>query len=244
MKATLVVLCLAVLPLSTPTRMVTDHASVLSTDETAQLEAKLQHLRDSGLAEAIIYLAPSLPEGAVMEELTLQAVNTWGIGNASTNNGLAIFAFMKDRKVRIEVGLGLETRISNDAAAGIIANQIAPAFRAGKYAEGLAAALDQIEKLLRSPRRIVGPANAPRVLRRVNPHYPNAARKAGIQGSVSLEVLIDASGKVKEAKVVDPLPYGLDKAALEAVRQWEFEPVVVDGTPVPAWIDVVIAFRL
>jgi uncharacterized protein len=133
-----------------PTHLVSDTARVLSTDETTQLEARLQRLRDSGFAEAIIYLAPSLPEGKVMEDLTLQAVNTWRIGDASKNNGLAIFAFIKDRKLRIEVGRGLRARLSDAAASAIIKEQIAPSFRAGKYAEGLLAAIDQIEMLLRA----------------------------------------------------------------------------------------------
>jgi uncharacterized protein len=109
-------------PFPAPTRLVVDMAAVLDADDETRLESRLQDLRASGRAEMIIYLAPSLPEGAVMEDLTITAVNTWGIGDSATNNGLAVFAFMKDRKVRIEVGLGLEDRISDDAAAAIIAD--------------------------------------------------------------------------------------------------------------------------
>lgn len=134
-----------------PASAVFDGAGVLSKQEVAELETRLERLRKSGLVEGLLYLAPSLPEGAVLEDLTLQAVNEWGIGDAETNNGLAIFAFMKERKVRIEIGLGLESRISDDAAAAIIREQIAPAFREGQYAKGLAAAMDKVETLLRAP---------------------------------------------------------------------------------------------
>ena len=245
-----------------PERLVSDTAAVLLPDEVDQLEARLERLRASGLAEAIIYLAPSLPEGAVMEDLTLQSANAWGIGDAATNNGLAIFAFMKDRKLRIEVGLGLESRISDAAAAAIIKEQIAPSFRETKYAEGLNAAIDRIEAILRqeqasseitveyvktslgTSRRIVGVMNAPPVTRRVNPHYPEEARRAGIQGPVELEVLIDTSGKVKKVTVTKGLSHGLTEAAVAAVRQWVFEPVTVDAAAVPAVIDVVVNFKL
>jgi len=227
-----------------PTSFVTDAAGVLTTDESQQLEARLQHLRDSGLAEAIIYLTPSIPGDAVMEDVTLRAVNEWRIGDATTNNGLAIFAFIQERKLRIEVGKGLEARITDVAAAAIIKEQIAPSFREGKYAEGLTAAIDKIELLLRPAHRIQGAMNAPHVLRRVNPRYPGKAASARVQGSVDMEVSIDALGKVQDVKVTKGLPHGLSEAAVEAVKQWIFEPVVVDGAAVPAVIDVVVTFKL
>lgn len=245
--------------LPTPTRLVSDTAGVLNPEEVERLEARLQRLRDSGAAEAIIYIVPSLPEETVLEELTFHSVEAWGIGDAATDNGIALFAFIKDRKVRIEVGLGLEARISDAAASAIIQQRIAPAFRAGKYAEGLTAAIEQIELLLRAKpaatqyittrlgatRRIAGPANAPRVTRRVFPRYPDEARRARTEGVVHLEVLINSAGGVAEVTVTKGLTNGLNEAAMTAVKQWVFEPHVnPEGKPVPALVDVVIMFRL
>lgn len=246
-----------------PTRLVFDTAHVLDAKDRARLEARLERLRDSGLAEAIIYLAPSIPEQTVVEELTLRSANAWRVGDATTNNGLVLFAFIRDRTLRIEVGRGLEARISNAAAKTIIDEHIAPAFRKGKYAEGLDAAMDQLEPLIRgeSPvvdapqyvqtrlgatRRIAGPANVPRVRRRVNPHYPDEARRARTQGMVDLEVLIDSAGRVADVTVTNTLlPHGLSEAAVNAVRQWVFEPVVdPEGRAIPALVDLVINFRL
>lgn len=238
-----------------PARWVSDTAGVLGAEETARLEARLQRLRDSGVAEALIYIAPSLPEHAVMEELTLRSVNAWGVGNAAANNGIALFAFIRDRKLRIEVGRGLEARISNAAAQAIIDEHIAPAFRAGKHADGLTAAIDRIERLIRAREtittrlgptvRIEGPANAPRLTRRVNPLYPEGARRARTEGQIHLEVLINSAGKVADITVTRGLPDGLTEAATTAVRQWVFTPVVdADGKPVPALVDVVMMFRL
>ncbi len=93
--------------------------------------------------------------------------------------------------------------------------------------------------------RIAGPDNAPRVTRRAFPRYPAEARKARTQGTVQLEVLIDAAGRVADVTVTRGLPHGLSESAQAAVRQWQFEPVVrADGKPVPALVDVVVMFRL
>jgi uncharacterized membrane protein YgcG len=139
MRRLLLVLLFAAASLSAqelpePTGRVSDFAGVLTKDDVCHLEQELQRLKG---AEMIVYLAPALPEGAVLEELTLGAVNRWGIGRKGVDDGLVLFAFMKDRKVRVEVGLGLETKITNTAAKAIIDEQIAPAFRAKEYAKGL-----------------------------------------------------------------------------------------------------------
>lgn len=244
------------LVLPKPARLVSDTSSVLRPEERETLERRLQALRDSGLAEAVVYIAPSLPENMVMEDLTLRSANAWGVGDERADNGIVIFAFMKDRKVRIEVGSGLEARISDAAASAIIEKRIAPAFRAGKYLDGLTAAIREIEALLRQngaasvttvlgpTRRIAGPGNAPKLLRRVNPHYPDDARRAGTQGQVHLELLIDRAGHVRTVTVRKGLPNGLSEAATAAARQWIFEQVLADGEATPALIDIVIDFRL
>lgn len=93
-------------------------------------------------------------------------------------------------------------------------------------------------------RRIVGVMNAPRVMRRVYPRLPGEARSARVQGLVQMEVLIDTSGKVKKVNVTKGLSHGLSEAAVEAVKQWVFEPVVVGDAAMPALIDVVVSFKL
>ena len=59
-----------------------------------------------------------------------------------------------------------------------------------------------------------------------------------------MEVLIDTSGKVKKVTVTKGAPHGLSEAAVEAVKQWVFQPVAVGDAKVPAVIDVVISFKL
>ena len=62
------------------------------------------------------------------------------------------------------------------------------------------------------------------VLTRVDPTYPDTARRAGIEGTVELEVSIDASGKVTDVEVARGLPFGLSESAVEAVRRWTWKP--------------------
>lgn len=131
-----------------PERLVTDTAGVLTESEIQLLEEKAAALEKAKLAQLVIYVVPELPEGAVMETLTLDSMNEWGVGRKDVNDGLAIFAFMKDRKLRIEVGLGLEQVITNESAARVIQEQLVPAFRAEKYGEGLSAAVDELTRLL------------------------------------------------------------------------------------------------
>lgn len=84
----------------------------------------------------------------MLEDLTLRSVNAWGIGRKGLDDGVALFVFMKDRKLRIEVGLGLESNITNEAAKAIIDERIAPAFRQKQYAKGLHDAIDHVRTLL------------------------------------------------------------------------------------------------
>jgi TonB family protein len=83
----------------------------------------------------------------------------------------------------------------------------------------------------------------PKLLTKVNPVYPEAARKAGIQGVVLVEAKIDEKGDVVAVKVVKSIPE-LDQAAIDAVKQWKYEPVLIEGKPVGVVFTVTIKFAL
>ena len=74
------------------------------------------------------------------------------------------------------------------------------------------------------PEPAPGLLEAPTVLTHVEPSYPDAARRAGIEGTVELEVSIDATGKVTDVEVARGLPFGLSEAAVDAVRRWTWKP--------------------
>jgi TonB family protein len=93
------------------------------------------------------------------------------------------------------------------------------------------------------PIRVGGAITEPRKVRNVAPVYPEIARQARVQGIVILEATIDATGKVTEVTVLRGVPL-LDQAAIEAVRQWEYTPTLLDGKPVPVIMTITVNFKL
>ena len=75
------------------------------------------------------------------------------------------------------------------------------------------------------------------------PPYSKKARRAGIQGTVLLWVVVGMKGNVEEASVVRPVGLGLDESALHTVRTWRFKPATREGIPVPVRIMIELAFR-
>ncbi|PYS20403.1 MAG: energy transducer TonB [Acidobacteria bacterium] len=90
----------------------------------------------------------------------------------------------------------------------------------------------------------IGGVSAPRAIYKPDPEYSEEARKAKYQGTVILGMIVDASGRPRGLKVERGLGMGLDEKALEAVRNWKFEPAEKDGKPVAVAISVEVAFRL
>jgi TonB family protein len=83
----------------------------------------------------------------------------------------------------------------------------------------------------------------PKPTRLKKPKYPRAAFDNRIEGTVIVELLIDAKGKVAKARIIQSVP-ALDEAALECVKKWRFEPAKKAGKPVPAIANAPIAFRI
>jgi TonB family protein len=95
-----------------------------------------------------------------------------------------------------------------------------------------------------APLRVGGDVRAPVVVQKVEPSYTEEARKAQINGIVIIEAIIGRDGVVKDARVIKPLPFGLDQAALDAVKQWKFKPGTLNGQPVDVVFNLTVNFRL
>lgn len=89
----------------------------------------------------------------------------------------------------------------------------------------------------------VSSVKTPRLIRRISPQYPNAARIARIQGTVVIEAVTDIYGKVVRVKVVNGHPM-LKNAAMAAVRQWIYEPYIINGVPKPVTFYARVHFTL
>jgi periplasmic protein TonB len=92
--------------------------------------------------------------------------------------------------------------------------------------------------------KVGGGVSAPRALFTPDPEYSEEARKAKYQGTVVLWLIVDQSGRPHDIKIARSLGMGLDQKAVEAVRQWKFEPAMKDGRPVAVQINVEVNFRL
>jgi TonB family protein len=121
-----------------------------------------------------------------------------------------------------------------DAAAG---KEKADAVAAKEKADAAAARA----KAKMAPVRIGGQIKAPNKIKDVKPVYPAIAQSARAAGVVTIEATIGPDGKVIDAKVVRSIPL-LDQAALDAVRQWEYTPTLLNGVPVPVLVTVTINF--
>jgi len=84
----------------------------------------------------------------------------------------------------------------------------------------------------------------PEAIQKVNPKYPEEARKAKIMGIVIVETVINENGTVDDIEVVESPDESLSEAAVEAVRQWTFEPALCDGRPVGVYYNVTLKFHL
>lgn len=93
------------------------------------------------------------------------------------------------------------------------------------------------------PVRATGNITPPRLIQKVDPVYPEAARQARIEGTVILEATTDVYGRVKNTKVLKSVP-PLDQAAIDAVTQWVYEPIIIDGNPRGVIFTVTVAFNL
>ena len=92
-----------------------------------------------------------------------------------------------------------------------------------------------------APLRVGGQIRQPTKIKDVKPVYPAIAQSARVSGVVMIEATIGEDGKVTDAKVVRSIPV-LDQAALDAVRQWEYTPTLLNGVPVPVVVTVTINF--
>ena len=89
-------------------------------------------------------------------------------------------------------------------------------------------------------------------IKQVQPQYPELARRAGVEGTVWLKVLVSDEGKVKNVKVMNvssnlknsDKPVGLEESATEAARQWAFKPAIMKNKPVEVWVSIPFAFKL
>ncbi|MDB6072529.1 MAG: hypothetical protein JWO89_169 [Verrucomicrobiaceae bacterium] len=133
-----------------PDRYFNDYAHVVAPDVAQRLDAKLEQFERATTNQVLVVIFPKLPEDTYLEDYTVKTAQSWGTGGKQRQNGLILFVFTQDRKLRIEVGYGLEGAVPDSIASSIIREVIRPQFKAGNYAAGLEQGVEAIFKATRN----------------------------------------------------------------------------------------------
>jgi uncharacterized protein len=132
------------------TGLVVDQANILPADRKAALEQKLEAFQQSTHRQLVVATVSSL-EGDAIEDYGYQLGRAWGVGLKDASNGVILLIAPNERKIRIEVGYGLEGVLTDAYSSVIINTKIRPAFKAGDMPGGIDAGTDAIMELLSLP---------------------------------------------------------------------------------------------
>jgi uncharacterized protein len=145
-----------------PTKYFTDYAGMVSAQTAARLERALEDYEKQTSSQILVTIFPKLPENSALEDFTFRAADAWKPGQKGKDNGAILFIFRDDRKMRIEVGYGLEGPIPDSVAASIINNEITPRFRAQDFDGGVSAGVTALLQAARGEYKGTGTTVASR----------------------------------------------------------------------------------
>ena len=129
-------------------RRVHDEGGILSQQAVSFLEQSLKSFEDSTSNQIAVLIVNSL-EGESIDQFGIRVADQWKLGQKDKDNGVILLIALNDRKMRIEVGQGLEGPLPDAICNRIIRNEMAPAFRRGDYDSGVVAAVDGIRKAIK-----------------------------------------------------------------------------------------------
>lgn len=134
-------------PLPALNARITDLTATLDATQRGRLEAQLAAIeRNRGAQVAVLILPSTQPEA--IEQFGIRLAEAWKIGHKGADNGVIVIVAKDDRKMRIEVGYGLEGAIPDAIASRIIRERMAPRFKQGDFFGGIAEALTTLETVL------------------------------------------------------------------------------------------------
>jgi uncharacterized protein len=127
---------------------VNDFAGLLSPAAKSQIEQFLRNFDASDSTQVVVVTVPNL-QGEPVDMVALQIAEAWKIGQKGKDNGALLLIGKEDRKMRIEVGRGLEGKLTDLLAGRIVDNEIAPRFKKGDFEGGIAAGVNAIVQSVR-----------------------------------------------------------------------------------------------
>ena len=137
------------------TSRILDNSGILSQPEKDSILTLIDQLEEEVGSQLGILTVDSLGK-ETLEEFSIRMARTLGFGRATHNDGLLITVVTMERKIRIEVGTGLENIITDDIAGSIIRDEMAPSMRKGNYGQGIYLAVEEISKLIIENKQLIG----------------------------------------------------------------------------------------
>ena len=135
-----------------PTQHFTDYASFVSAADARRLDEKLARFEGRTGQQFLVVVFKEMavldPPAASMQDFTLRTANIWAAGRSGFDRGVVLFVFVRERKLRLEVGRGLVAVLSPDVAQRIVDEKITPDLRRGDTAGGLEAGIDAVIAVL------------------------------------------------------------------------------------------------
>jgi len=131
-----------------PKTYLTDLAGVIPAPQVAPIDDRLEAIERRTGHQVIAVLFPSL-EGEALEEYTIRCAEAWKVGRKGIDDGVIFFAFVRDHRMRLEVGYGLEGKIPDATAHRLLDEVVRPPFTRGDYAGGVAALAGSLEAVFR-----------------------------------------------------------------------------------------------
>lgn len=126
-----------------------DYAHVVDPATAQQLNTKLENLEKSSSDQVVVAIYPKMQSDSSIDDYTLRVARAWKVGQKQNNNGVALFVFVQDRKMFIQVGYGLEGALPDAICKQITEYEIKPHFKTGDYTGGLVAGVNSIIAAIR-----------------------------------------------------------------------------------------------
>jgi len=142
-----------------PAGFVVDAANIIDEATQQQLEKQLSDFEKQTTIEIAVATVPSL-HGEVIETYAVKLFETWGIGKKDKDNGVLLLVAPIERKVRIEVGYGLESKLTDGQCGEIVRSVILPAFEQGNYSAGISYGIISLQRVISDP-SLVAEVSAP-----------------------------------------------------------------------------------
>jgi len=127
-----------------PAQYFNDYAQVVSPATASQLNQTLEAFERQSSVQIVVAVFPKMQSDSSIEDYTIRVFRTWAVGQKAKNNGAALFVFIQDHKLFLQVGYGLEGALPDALCKQIIDEQITPRFKTGDFDGGLTAGVQSI----------------------------------------------------------------------------------------------------